>query len=142
MSSCIRNDAHSGGTPKRVQAICRAGLLMLSKARLMSQEETRQAEWVSLACSRASTSRSEALSVPCLARKPCCDGSSMSWVFQAPRIRCVRMLVQSLRKISSRQIGRRSSMLLSSVVLGSGTSQRCFQKSGICWVGHRVHSIW
>ena len=21
--------------------------------------------------------------------------------------------------------------------MGSGTSQRCFQKSGICWVGHR-----
>ena len=63
MSSCIRNDAHSGGTPNLVQAICRAGLLMLSKARRMSQEETRQAECVSLACSRASTSRSEALSV-------------------------------------------------------------------------------
>ena len=131
---CRQGQVVSGMTPilgghllSRVQAICRAGLLMLSKARRMSQEETRQAEWVFLACSRASTSRSEVRSVPCLARKSCCDGSSMSsWASQAPRIWCVRMLVQSLRKISSRQIGRRSLMLLSSVVLGRGDKPSLF----------------
>ena len=71
MSSWMRKEAHSGGTPNRVHAICRAGLLMLSKARRMSQEETRQAEWVSFAFSSASTRRRDALSVPCLARNPC-----------------------------------------------------------------------
>ena len=130
------------GTPNRVHAICSAGLLMLSKARRMSHEETRHAVWVSLACSSASISRREALSVPWLARNPCCDGSSRSCVSQAVRMRYVRMLVHSLRKISSRQIGRRSLMLLSSVVLGRGMSQRCFQNSGMCWVGQRVQSIW
>ena len=33
------------GTPNRVHTIFRAGLLLLSNARWMSQEETRQAEW-------------------------------------------------------------------------------------------------
>ena len=41
--SCMRKKAHSGGTPSRVQVNCRAGLLILSNARRMSQEETRQA---------------------------------------------------------------------------------------------------
>ena len=36
-SSCMRKEAHSGGTPSLVQAIWRAGLLMLSNARRMSQ---------------------------------------------------------------------------------------------------------
>ena len=140
-SSWMRNWAHSLGTPSRVHAICRAGLLMLSKARRMSQEETRQAVLVSLACSRASTRRSEALSVPWLARNPCWEGSRSWWVSHALRMRCVSMLVHSLRKISSRQMGRRSSMLVSSSVLGSGTSHRCFQYSGMCCVGHSAQSM-
>ena len=37
-------------------------------------------------------------------------------------------------------MGRRSSMLVSSAALGRGISQRCFQKSGMCWVGHSVQS--
>ena len=48
------------------------------------------------------------------------------------RMRYVSMLVHSLRKISSGQMGRRSSMLLSSAVLGSGISHRCFQNYGMC----------
>ena len=132
MSSWMRKEAHSGETPSLVQAICSAGLLMLSKARRMSQEETRHAVCVSLACSSASTRRREALSVPWLARNPCWDGSSMSWASHIVRMRYVSMLVHSLRKISSRHMGRRSSMLLSSAVLGNGMSHRCFHNSGMC----------
>ena len=136
-SSWMRKCAHSFGTPRRVQAIWRAGLLMLSKARRMSQEETRQAVWVSFACSRASMRRSEALSVPWLVRNPCWEGSRSWCVSQALRMRCVSMLVHSFRNISSNQMGRRSSMLVRSSVLGSGTSHLCFQYSGMCCVGHR-----
>jgi hypothetical protein len=66
----------------------------------------------------------------------------MSTFSQADWMRKVSMLVHSMRKISRRHIGQRSLIMLSSVVLGSGISQLCFKKSGICWVGHSVHSIW
>jgi hypothetical protein len=132
-SSWMRYWAHSGGTPRRVHAIWSAGLLMLSNARWMSQ--------VSFACSRASMRRRDALSVPWLALNPCWEGSRRLCVSQALRMRCVRTLVHSLRNISSRQMGLRYSMLVSSSVLGSGTSQRCFQNSGMCCVGHSEHSM-
>jgi hypothetical protein len=39
----MRNETNTGRTPKRVYAICKAGLLMLSNSRRMSQEKTRHA---------------------------------------------------------------------------------------------------
>jgi hypothetical protein len=69
-----------------------------------------------LACPSVSTSKREALLVPWLARNPFWEGSSMSLVSQVMRVRYVRILVYSLRKIFSKHIGRRSSMLLSSAV--------------------------
>jgi hypothetical protein len=57
-----------------------AGMPMLSNARRVSQDETRQAVWVSLACSRASMRSSEALlSVLWLAWNPCWEGSRSWW---------------------------------------------------------------
>jgi hypothetical protein len=108
--SSWRKSAHSGDTPS----------LMLSNARRMSHEGTRQPVCVSSAVSRASTNSNDALSVQCLARKPCRDGSSMSCDFQAVRLRWVRMLDHSLYHTSMRQMGRRSSMLVSSSVFGRG----------------------
>ena len=133
-SSETSRSASSTGTPSRVHANLSVFLLRESNALLMSHDERKRGVSSMEDCSNIACSCSNAVSVPRLGRKPCCDVCSILCCAHVLLIFCMIRPIHIFLSTSTSTSGRSVSGVMCSGFLGFRHSVFHFHHSGMSFV--------